>query len=479
MNVIGREKEVKRLKKIFNSKKPELVVIKGRRRVGKTFLIQNTFENDFIFSHTGLSPAELDESDASKLTQQLEYFYLSLLRYGYKGKKKITTWSQAFFELEKLIDNKKTKKRQVIFIDELPWLDTPKSSFIAGFSNFWNNYASKKSNLMVIVCGSSNSWMDDVFFNSYGGFYRRATQEIKLAPFDLKETKELLASNNVFCSDYEIIRTYMIFGGMPFYLNQIDSDYSLGVNIDNLFFGKEAILNNEFDLLFNSTVKRADDAKKIIRFLSKKRIGFTKEEISEAVSISDGGGLTNILKSLISSDIIMKYSPINEKKNVNYYKLIDPFCLFYLKFVENNNSLDPTFWQDHQFSHSFISYAGFAFENLAFYHLDKIKEALGVAAVTSELSSLVVNNEDRGAQIDLIIIRKDNVVDSCEIKFYNEQFVLEKDYLENLRNKDGVLSSKLRKRQIIEHVLISPYGIKKNMYSNYFQKVVTLEDLFR
>ena len=480
MFIVGREKELELLKKIYDSKKPELVIVRGRRRVGKTYLIDNAYRNYFIFKHTGISSSELEKDEDTMLQQQLNFFVQSLKRHGLVCEEKINNWADAFFALEQLINRHSEENRCVIFIDELPWLDTPKSQFLAAFSNFWNSFASKKDNLVVVVSGSTNSWMDDVFFNSYGGFYHRATREITLAPFSLQETKDYLTHNGFVLSDYEVIRTYMIFGGIPFYLEQLDSSYPIGKNVDLLFFSNTGILKNEFDLLFNSTFKNSEKAKSVVKLLAKKRVGYTMEDISEHTAISNGGGLTNILNALVSSNIIIKYSPINENKNVTYYKLIDPFVLFYLKFIANNKTLDPSYWQDNQFSQSVIVNNGFAFENLVFYHVERIKSALGIVGMTMDV--LGYKDDDQSAkssQIDLLLFRKDNVVDMCEIKYYNDEFVLYSDYLQNLKNKEKTLVKKLKKRQVVEHVLITPFGLKQNEYSGYFTKVITLKDLFR
>ena len=345
MNIIGREKEYKKLKDIYDSNRPEFVVVKGRRRVGKTYLINNTFNEQFAFKHTGVSPVDLAEDDKSRLKTQLEEFYYSLIRYGYKGKRP-TSWLQAFYFLENLLISNDSGKRQIIFIDELPWLDTPKSNFISSFENFWNNWASANKNILLIACGSSSSWLDDNFINNYGGLYARVTRIIDLSPFTLKETKEFYEANNVIMSDYDIVQSYMIFGGIPFYLSQMEPRLSLAQNVNELFYSNNAIFKNEYNQLFRSIFKNPEDTKKIIEALSKKRIGLTKKEISDITKISDGGRLTNYLDSLISNNMIIKYTPFTERKNSYHYKLIDQFCLFYLYFVQGNNSLDKTFWQD-------------------------------------------------------------------------------------------------------------------------------------
>ena len=480
MKIIGRQKEIAKLKKLHSNNRFEFVVVKGRRRVGKTFLVDTVFNLKYTFAHTGVSPDELREDDSGALEMELSFFCQSLKKYGYSDVKQIHSWIDAFAALEKLLESKDNGQRMVVFIDELPWLDTPKSNFIGAFSFFLNNYASKKTNLLLIVSGSTNSWLDKKFSQTYGGFYGRKTKEIKLSPLSLGESKQLLMDNGFLLSDYEMTKLYMAFGGIPYYLSLLDSDYSLAQNIDDLFFAQDATLKYEFKSLFNAIFRNAKKAQDIVRALSTRQSGLTQAEISTDTGIPTGGTLSETLEALKSSDIIAEYHPFGEPANIRCYKLIDPFCLFFLRFIERCDTLDPTFFQDNQFSQKVSIHHGFAFENLVYYHIAKIKEALGITGITSDIAALRVDDEKGGksTQIDLLIVRKDNVVDLCEIKFYNDAFVLKENYLKRLKDRSALLSSKLKKRQIIENVLISPFGIKRNEHSSYFQKVITIEQLF-
>ncbi|MCR4661949.1 MAG: ATP-binding protein [Clostridia bacterium] len=478
MKIIGREKEYSKLQTIYDSCKPELVVVKGRRRIGKTYLVNNTFENKFSFKHTGMSPIDMGENKNSKIEQQLDSFYLSLRKYGYKGKKP-TNWLDAFFLLENLLESKNDGTRQVVFIDELPWLDTPKSGFISSFEHFWNNWGSTQENLMLIVCGSSNSWINDNLLNNYGGLYNRITQIIDLKPFNLRETKEFFAYKDIVISDYDIVHSYMIFGGIPFYLDQLNRSLSLTENVNELFFSKNSVLRNEFDHLFKSIFKNPEEIKKIVLALSKKRIGVTKKEITEYTSISDGGSLSSFLQSLIASNIIIKYVPFGKNKNENYYKLIDPFCLFYTYFVNKNDSLDNTFWQDNILSQSVISWRGFAFENVCFYHIEEIKDCLKIGGLTTKTSGFCyeANENATGGQVDLLIIRNDNIVDMCELKFYGNRYTVSSSDIEKIKNREVKVVGSLSPKYAVHHILITTYGVTKNEYSNYFQKIITIGDL--
>lgn len=485
MSLIGREDEIRQLEEAASSNYPEFVVIYGRRRVGKTFLVNQVFKDRFAFSHAGLSPAELQqlkEKNKSKtiLDLQLEHFYYSLIEFGYKGKKAPKNWLEAFHFLSLLLAEKKEdSEKQIVFLDELAWLDTPKSYFITAFESFCNGYASRE-NVLLIGAGSAISWILRKLLKAHGGLYNRVTKEILLAPFSLYETEKLLEEKHVNYSRYDIARTYMVFGGIPHYLHLIDGRYSLSENIDRLFYHKKGALKEEFERLFSSSFDNAKVTSDIVKALYTRQIGMTREEISEAIQKKDGEVLTEGIKALEISGFIVKYVPLQSKKREQYYKLIDPFCLFYLHFVEGKTTLDEHFYTDNEGDNRMHVWKGLSFENLCYNHLDQIKNALQIRGVsTSRFSFVMKGSEDeKGAQIDLVLERKDNVVNLCEMKFYADLYHAEEEDDLNLRRKKTVLSSFLKKKQTIQTVLITTFGLAKGKYQWLYQNVVTLSDLF-
>lgn len=472
--MIGRKKEIEQLKKLYSSSKAELVAVYGRRRVGKTFLINETFENNFFFKHSGLS---LDDSNDNKKTEiQLKSFSKSLSLYGMDTDKEIKDWFEAFFYLTKFIMQSTDKSKKVIFIDELPWLDTKGSNFISAFEGFWNSFACARKDLLVIVCGSATSWIENNLINNTGGLYGRVTYEIKLNPFNLSETKEFLKSNGVDYSLYDITQAYMIFGGIPHYLNYIDNRYSLAQNVDNLFFKKNGLLSLEFDRLFDSVFSFSEKAKAIIRLLSTNSIGFSRVEIAEKLNLSDGGVLSKYLNSLVASNFIIKYVPFGFSKRDVHYKLIDPFCIFFIKFVLDKSEKE-NLWSEDSSSQKISSWRGYAFENVCFNHIDQIKFALGILGVSTTTSAFY--NKEDGYQIDLMIVRKDNIINLCEIKFYSEEFKVTKEYSLKINRRTNLLKEKINKKYTIMNTLISTYGVFKNEYYFSFASSITLENLYR
>ena len=473
--MIGRKNEVRELEELYSSNKSEFVAIYGRRRIGKTYLVDEVFKDHITFRHVGLSLIELNDDVKSPLRAQLEAFYYSLLLSGMKKSKCPKDWLEAFFMLKAFLQSIDNGERMLIFLDELPWMDTPKSGFITAFEDFWNSWACHR-NIMLIVCGSANSWIMDELINNHGGLYGRVTHEIKLEPFTLKECEECLKERHINFSRYDIVQAYMIFGGVPYYLNYLDRNLSLANNVDKLFFSKNALLRIEFNRLFASIFKNAEMAKKIVEILSTKSIGYTRKEISEKLNISNSGTFGELLNSLIVSDFIISYIPFGDGKRNEKYRLIDPFCLFYLRFVKENEILNESFWSNNVNSQSIITWRGYGFENVCFNHIKQIKIALGISGVSTKQSAW--SAYDEGTQIDLIIERKDNIVNMCEIKFYSDDFIVDKKYDMLFRERALILSKYIPKKCGIHNTLITTYGIKNNEYRWSFNNVITMDDLF-
>ena len=477
--MIGRTTQIKELNQLYNSGKAELVAVYGRRRVGKTFLINETFEGRFAFKHAGLSPIEADDNTGA-MKNQLKQFYFSLKNYGVKKSKCPESWFEAFFMLEQLLMSRDNGSRQVVFLDELPWLDTPRSNFITAFEGFWNNWACARKNLMVIVCGSATSWILDSLLNNHGGLYNRVTYEIKLSPFTLKECEDFFKANKVRISKYDIVQSYMILGGVPYYLGYFQRDKSFAQNIDNMFFAPDAKLRDEYDRLFASVFKNPTLMKSIVKALNTNNSGLTRSEITQYLKIKDGETMQLALNALIVSNFVTKYVPFGQKKKDVRYKLIDQFCKFYLKFLADQTSLPENFWQENSLSPQIVAWRGFAFESVCFNHIKQIKRALGISGLTTVQSAWVspASDDDSGTQIDMIIERKDNVVEMCEIKFYSNKFAVNKDYHEILMHRVELLTKKISSKSVIHSTLITTYGLKNNEYSDDFMSVVTMEGLF-
>ncbi len=477
--IIGRKKEIGELKQQYLSHKAEFVAVYGRRRVGKTYLIDEALKGKITFRHAGLSP--IDEKGASNnLKQQLQHFYQSLQLHGMRKSHCPKNWLEAFFMLEQYLQAIDTGKRQVVFLDELPWMDTPRSGFIIALESFWNTWACHRSNIMLVVCGSVNSWMLDNLVNNHGGLYGRTTYEIKLSPFALNECELFYKSRGLRMSRYDIAQANMILGGVPYYMNYLQRGKSLAQNIDELFFTRNARLKNEFTRLFESVFSNPEQIMRIVRFLATRRSGYKRDEIAKAIQTNNNGELTKWMNALVASDFVEGYTPFGESKRYTYYKLIDPFCLFYLRFVEGQKEMDSEFWMHNVLSPKINAWRGYAFEDLCLRHISQIKQTLQIGGISSTQSAwaIVGDKEQEGVQIDLLIVRKDKIVNLCEMKFYSEDFVISKSYHQKLVHRTNLLLEHLPRKSAIHSVLITTYGLAYNEYSSDFMHIVTLDDLF-
>jgi hypothetical protein len=476
--IIGRKSEINELQRLYRSDRAEFVAVYGRRRVGKTFLIKHALKDCITFQHTGVSPVD-QSSERNRLKTQLESFYYSLLSHGLEGFQQPKSWMEAFYQLEQLLIHLDNGSRQVVFIDELPWMDTPKSGFLPAFENFWNGWCSGRDRLMLVVCGSATSWILSNLSRSKGGLYGRLTDEIKLSPFTLKESEEFYRHNGIEMSRYDILQSYMVFGGIPYYLGYLQPGLSFEQNVDAILFGTKPRLKDEFNRLFNAIFANADDCKKIIRLLATRHSGFTREEIAQNTDLPLGGGLTATLMALIESDFVQRYTPYGAKESERY-KLIDNFSLFWLKYIERS-AHDATFMTDHATSDILSAWRGVAFEEVCLQHIDALRHALGISGVKTEVSAWSVRGDDTtpGAQIDLLINRADNVVNLCEMKFSSTAYQIDKEEEQKLRRRIERLKETLSPKQTVHLTLVTTYGVAPGLHSGVVQKSVTMDDLFQ
>ena len=476
--MVGRKEEIETLQRLYKRNSAEFVAIYGRRRVGKTFLVDEVLGDKINFRHTALSPVE--HQAEGFLKAQLENFYHSLKLQDMEESHVPKDWLEAFFMLEKWLQEMDDGGRQVVFLDELPWLDRRGSGFITALEAFWNSWGCHRKNLMLVVCGSASSWILDNLINNHGGLYGRVTCEIKVEPFTLQECEEFFYEEGITLSRYDILQTHMVFDGVPYYLRYYKRGLSVAQMVDRAFFSKKAALREEYDRLFSSSFTNPDQTKKIVEILYERRGGFTRKEIQEKLGISSSGNLTKSLKALIEGDFVEKYVPYGGNRKVTYYKIVDPFCLFYLHFVKGVNKADTHYWQERMDSPEVTSWRGGAFENICFSHIDQIKRALGIAGVRTTALAWQKRGDqtEPGGQIDLLIERADNVVNSCEIQHYSGLFSVDKAYYLKLKEREEILRKELSPRQSIRNTLITTFGLKEGGYSSVFTNVITLDALF-
>ena len=470
--MIGRKKEIETLEDCLNSGRPEFLALYGRRRVGKTFLIKEFFHDSFSFYATGVK--------GLNRRQQLKVFKESLNRYGDSVGKIPADWFEAFSRLRTLLEGNDVDRdyksgKKVVFLDELPWMDSPKSDFKSALDYFWNSWGSSQKDLLLIVRGSATSWIINNIAKDTGGFYNRLTRQIHLMPFNLEECEKLFELNGLTMTKRQIAESYMIFGGIPYYLNYLKSQYSLAQNVEMLLFNENGPLRYEFSSLFSSLFQNADRYVDIIRELSKNKGGKTRNELLESRKTVEGKDLTKCLEELEQCGFIRKYQNFTKKKQGCIYQLIDSLSLFHLNFLQDEE-LDS--WLGFINTPAYYNWCGLAFERVCLMHTEQIKKKLGIAGVSSKEYSWKSSRSDPGAQIDLIIDRKDDVINICEVKFSQEEFVIDAAYEKELIHKVEVFRKETETRKALHLTMVSFSGLKKNAHSNIIISEINCDDLF-
>ena len=475
--IIGRKKEIEELERLYNSGKSEFVAVYGRRRVGKTFLIKQALKDRFTFQHTGVSPIE-QEGERNRLKTQLESFYYSMLSHGLEGFRQPGSWMEAFFQLEQLLLKLHDGSRQVIFLDELPWMDTPRSGFLPAFESFWNGWCSGRDHIMLIVCGSATSWILSNLSQNKGGLYGRLTDEIKLSPFTLRECESYFEHQDILMSRYDILQAYMVFGGIPYYMSYFQKGLSFEQNTDRILFGQNPRLRDEFNRLFSAIFTNAGDCKKIVRLLASRNYGYTREEIASSTGLPFGGGLSDTLSALCESDFVLRYSPYG-KGTGEFYRLTDNLCRFWIKYVEPNQA-DASFMCDNATSGILSHWGGVAFEQVCWQHFNQIKRALGIEGVKTSVSAwnLTGDSDRSGVQVDMLISRNDSVVNLCEMKFCTGPYTIDKEEEQKILRRSEVLKGTLPARYNVHPVLVTTYGLTAGRHNGKIQKTITMDDLF-
>jgi uncharacterized protein len=473
--VLGREDEKSTLERILESKQPELVAVYGRRRIGKTYLIMQHLKNHFVLEYSGIHNVD----NAVQLSQYTKALTVQL-NDGVKLQEP-ADWFEAFDITAVLLKKKLKRKKAVIFLDEFPWMHTQKSNFLPAFEQFWNTWASRQPAIAVILCGSAASWMIKHLVRNKGGLHNRITQKIALQPFTLHETELFLQHKKVMLSRYQVVQLYMAFGGVPHYLNQIQPGQSAVQIIEKACFNKSGFLYNEFYDLYGALFKDAERHYKVVRALAAKPSGLNRKEIIAACKLQSGGSTTALLEELTAAGFITSYIPIGRVVRDNIYKLTDEYTLFFLKFIEPNRSGAKNTWAKISAAATFKSWSGFAFETICLKHIANIKKAMGFSGIYSEnaIWRSRGNNSNDTAQIDLVIDRRDNCINLCEIKFTETSFLIDRQYAEALEQKREIFKNETKSKKTLFITLITAAGLTINEHSlGLVSQHLSLQELF-
>lgn len=449
---IGRESEKKILLSAYQNTSSRFVAVFGRRRVGKTSLIRHLLADKFSFQMTAIANANT--------TQQILNFHTALQRQGGNFPTIPQNW---FFAFQNLIDflEASSHEKKVVFFDELPWLATKKSDFLPSFEHFWNSWASGRSDVLLVVCGSSASWMINELLRNKGGLHNRVTDRIRLEPFSLQETEAFLHTKNPALDRYSIIQLYMAMGGIPFYLDSVSGQESAMQNIERICFSQNGILREEFSFLLQSLFSKSEQHIAIVNALSTKNKGLTRSEIVAVTSLHNSGRLTTLLSELEESGFIQSYTPFGKSKRDMLFRLSDFYTVFYFKFIRNTTLLDENNWLNALDSGSYQAWKGYAFEQVCLNHVRQIKRALGIQGVVSQAAAW----QSTSAQIDLLIDRKDRVINVFEIKFSEKPYVITQAYAAQLAQKINVFKEVTGTRKSVFLTMLTTFGLQANAYT--------------
>lgn len=471
-SLIAREQECARLEKCLESDRSELITIYGRRRVGKTFLVDEFFNQKYDFTCVGVHRG-------SKAVQ-LRNFAKQLKRaMGEKTAQKFADWMDAFDALEDYLDTLPLDRKKIVFIDEMPWMDTGKADFVMALENFWNGWAARRRDILMIATGSASSWMVENIEDNQGGLHDRGTCKLHLKPFSLKETEEYLRSRDCKWDRYQIIQCYMVMGGVPYYLSLLDFKQSVAQNIDRLFFEEKAELKSEFDNLYSALFKYSERYISIAKMLYDNRSGLTRDEINKLYIYPDDN-LTKIIRNLVQCDFIKETVQYKKGERSRIYRLTDFFTIFYFKFLKENLTGNETWWQQNMLGAQVMSWSGLAFERICESHIRQLKRALGISGVATEVSiwRKFKDQTSKGAQIDLIIKRADRMIHLCEMKFSTSKFTISNSYEQELLERQAIFVEAEKIEEAVVHTFVTTYGVKDGTHKSIVHSEVTMEDLY-
>lgn len=472
--MVGRKQQIETMAELLELKKSYFVAVTGRRRVGKTYLIDQVYKNNICLRVTGIQDGSQSTQIANFVQKLAEYSNLPIVTIP-------KNWQQVFMLFKKYLDSLPKNKKQVIFIDELPWMATTRSGFIQLLAHLWNDYLSKEKHFILAICGSATSWISKKIINDTGGFHNRITHHIQLPPFSLAETKDFLLSNKIKLVDSDVAELYMALGGIPYYLELIRKGESATEAIDRLCFVEGGLLKTEYNQLYKALFDQSTNHEAIVGVLAKSRYGLSRTELSQKSKVATGGPFTRTLEDLVLSGFVIEQLPFGKIKKGTVYQLTDEFSVFYHRFIATHKKAVAGIWQEIAKTQSYKIWQGYAFEALCMRHLPQIKRALGISNVYTEVSGFhkITDGNNEGIQIDMLLDRADNTVNICECKYYSEPFEIIKQYADALNKRKELLMQYTGTKKNVFTTLVCNKPIKKNdYYYNTIDKVVLLEDLF-
>lgn len=469
---VGRRSELNKLHELKNRNVASLVVIKGRRRIGKSRLVEEFSKGKRIYSFSGLPPQKglTDQDQRHEFNRKLDaYFQHSLLT--------PTDWADLFTEFSKHVKTGPV----IIFFDEISWMAQGDPTFLGKLKNCWDQNFKKNSDLLLILCGSVSTWIDKHILGSTG-FFGRITSKISVPELSINESTQMLKSLRFSGSAQEIFMILSITGGIPWYLELIDPNKTAVQNIAQLCFYSDGILVNEFTNIFENLFgRRSIICQKIVEALGMKSLEYG--DLANQLNYASGGPLTDYLLDLAQSGFIKKDSSwriLSKKKSrISLYRLKDNYLRFYLRYIAPN--LDKIMNNrfegiDLELLPSFAAMMGLQFENLVLNNRVALIEKLGLSLTDIEMDNPYLQRKTKkheGCQIDYLIQTKFNNLLACEMKFSRNR--IGSEIITEIENKINRLV--LPKSFSCFPVLIHVNGVTDSVHdSTYFKKIIDFSD---
>lgn len=472
-DLIGRAEEREMLEYCESSDKSELVCVYGRRRVGKTFLVEQVLAPYFAFHVVG--------SKNVPTSALLRDFCLELGERGDPNPEPPSSWQEAFRRMYKVITSPDAPRsphgKAVVFIDEFPWFARQRSEFVSAFATFWNRHCSWGQKLLVVICGSATSWIIDNLLSSDDDLAARITEEIFLKPFTLAETETYLNDRGFGWSRETIVEAHMVFGGLPFFFSLMHRNQSLWGNIDRLCLAPRAKLRSETMILLESTMRKSKVYVELFALLSQYKYGMSKSEVFETLGCS----LSQFEKAInetVKCGYVREYRCLSKKGHPKYLMLVDPFILFHYHVIDPAHGDPIRRWSEFVKDEGYYyNWRGNAFEIICLYHIEQLKRALGISGISTKEYPWASERVEGGAQVDLVIERGDRTINLCEMKFTEKPLELTKSFELDLINKRDVFKEETGTRSALMMVVVSVNGMRGSR-DGVIARKLTVDDLF-
>jgi uncharacterized protein len=467
---VGREQEIKLLDDIALKQGSKILVIYGRRRVGKTELLEQTYRNRGLLKFEGREQRPEKEQMQFVMQQLASYVEEPLLT-----RIQVEDW----VEVLKHIAERTQTGTWTIYFEEVQWLANYQTDFVTALKYVWDNFFRHNKKLMIILCGSSPSFMITSVIRSKA-LYNRSQYEIPLKELNLIEARAMLQTY----SQNEVFDAYLTVGGIPEYLNRLNNRQSIYLNLCKESFLPGAFFAFEYERIFTSSLASNKHYKQIIAFLSRQRFA-TRKEITSHLKLRSGGGLTDELMDLEVCGFIDRYTPfqLSNRSHLVRYCINDAYMQFYFKFIEPHlKGIAQGEFQSNPLQalnmNAYQQWLGYAFERFCRKYHRQIATLLGFHAVKYRVGSYFskkTDEEEPGFQIDLLFDRDDKVLTICEVKY--SQAALSTKVIDEFERKLQLLPNLSRKT--IQRVLISNRGADSSLQRRaYFDATIQIDDFF-